>query len=254
MNVAAENERAVIGGNKPPISEVLFEQYKPLIDRLAPLAALVAALPKDIKSEEDLSKASDKIIETKALAKDLEAARKAEKDPHVKTGKAIDSFFNALIAKVDVLTDGLEGSANQYQRDKIAEERRKKDEEARKARDEEARLRQAALDAKRPDTAARREDEADKAAARASEATDAAAELSAKSVKAQTDSGVKLNTSTFWNFRIVSFDSIPLDRLRDFIDADAIETAVKKFVAVRKGRTDLPGVEVFEDVKTSFRR
>jgi hypothetical protein len=73
----------------------------------------------------------------------------------------------------------------------------------------------------------------------------------ADTVRQHTASGITASARTEWAFEIVAFDAVPLDALKPYFKRDAIDAAIR--LAVRQGIRDLPGVRIFEDVKSSFR-
>lgn len=254
MTIAEPNERATIGGNNPPISEVLAEQYRDLVAKIEPIAERANALPRKVESDEDLGPVGDIIVDASALSKEIEKARKAEKEPHDRAGKEVQAFFLPLKDRLDRISTAFQTASDEYQRQKAAAARRAAEEEARKLREEEERLRREADEAKRPATADRKLDKAEEIADQREEAEARAAATNADLTRIRTDTGVTAGTRTVWNFQITDYDAIPLDKLRPFLKREHVEGAIRSMVNIQKGSTKLDGVRVFEDIKSTFRR
>lgn len=254
MNVAAENERAVIGGNNPPIPDVLAEQHKDLIAKIEPIAERANKLPRVVKNDEQLGIVGALVIDANELSKKLEAHRKAEKQPYLDQGREVDAFFNPLIDRLDRIADTFEEISTAYQREKIAAERRARAAKAEKLREAEEKKRAEAEAAKRETTAERKHDEADEIALRAAQAESKANAANKDLGRMQTATGVKVGAKTEWQFEITDYEAIPLDRLRPYFRREEVEKAIRSLVKIQKGSTTLAGVRVFEDISTNFRR
>lgn len=251
--VAETNERAVIGGNNPPIKEVLADQYKELIAEIEPLAERANALPRKIEDDEALGPIGEVVIDAKSLSKRIETTRKAEKEPFVKGGKEVDQFFNPLTDRLDRIVVVFEDLASAYQRTKAENEKRRAAEEAAKLRAEEDRKLREAEVAKRESTVERKKDEAADLSNQAAVADRRADASAAELTKVRTDNGITASAKTKWAFRIVDLAQIDLNSLRDFFRLEDIEKAIRSKVSIHKGNTKIEGVEVFEDVKATFR-
>lgn len=254
MTVAADNERAVIGGNNPPIPEALAIQYKDLIDKIEPIAERANALPRKVEDDEQLGVVGALVIDANELSKKLEAHRKAEKEPHLTAGREVDAFFNPLVDRLDRIADTFEEISSNYQREKIAAERRAREAEAQKLRDAEEKKRAEADRAKREETVERKHDEADELALRAAQAESRANAADKDLGRMQTATGVKVGAKTEWKFEITDYDTVPLEKLRPYFARAEVEKAIRSYVKIHKGSTALAGVRVFEDISTNFRR
>lgn len=251
--VAETNERAVIGGNNPPIKEILADQYKELVDEIEPLADRANALPREIEDDEGLGPVGEVVLDAKKLSRKLEDTRTTEKAPHLAAGREVDHFFHPLIDRLDKIVSVFEAEATRYQRTKVEAERRRAADEAAKFRaDEERKLREAEV-AKRDSTAERKKDEAADLSNQAAEADRRADASPAELTKVRAENGVTASAKAKWTFRIVDLASIDLNSLRDFFRVEDIEKAIRSKVAIHKGNSKIEGVEVFEDVKATFR-
>lgn len=248
------DKRLDIGGNNPPISEVLADTQKALIDRIEPLADRANNLPRKIENDETLGKVGELVVDARKLVSDLDKARTEEKKPFLEGGRAVDAFFKTASERVERICSAFEKIAGDYQRDKAAEARRKADEEARKLREDEERKRLQAESAKRQTTVDRKNDEADELAAQAEEAEARAASTNHELTKVKSESGVTAGAKTDWTFDITDYEKIPLDRLRPYFQRSEVEKAIRSFVRINKGASELAGVSFREDVKATFRR
>lgn len=248
------DKRLEIGGNNPPISEVLADTQKALIARIEPLADRANALPRKIDSDETLGKVGDLVVDARKLISDLDSARKVEKQPYLDGGRDVDSFFKTASERVERISAAFEKVAGDYQREKAAEARRKAEDEARKLREDEERKRQEAENAKRQSTADRKHDQADEIGALAEEAEAKAASTNHELAKVKTETGVTAGAKTEWTFDIVDYEKIPLDRLRPYFLRAEVEKAIRSFVKINKGSSVLEGVAFREDIKATFRR
>lgn len=252
--VAATSEQSMMGHNRPPIEEVLTDQYRDLGTEIEAIADRANNTSRKIESDADLGPIGDLVVDASKLAKKIEAARKFEKEPHDAAGKAVQAYFLPLIDRVRRIADAFEDLATKYQREKAAAARRAAEDEARKLREAEEKKRQEAEAAKRQVTADKKIDQAEELADRAEEAEAKAQASNAELTKVRTDSGVTAGTKTIWSFQITDYDAIPLEKLRPFLKREHVESAIRSLVNIQKGSTSLEGVRVFEDIKSTFRR
>lgn len=248
------DKRLEIGGNNPPISEVLADTQKALIARIEPLADRANALPRKIDSDETLGKVGDLVVDARKLISDLDRARKVEKQPYLDGGRAVDAFFKTASDRVERISAAFEKAAGDYQREKAAEARRKAEDEARKLREDEERKRQEAENAKRQSTADRKHDQADEIGALAEEAEAKAASTNHELAKVKTETGVTAGAKTEWTFDIVDYEKIDLNRLHPYFPRADVEKAIRSFAKIHKGSSELAGVAFREDIKATFRR
>lgn len=243
---------AGIGHNAPPIEELLASISAELLAGLDPIAERANGLPKVIKTEADLALVTPVVVDAKALSKKIEKMRTDEKAPYLAGGRAVDAFFNPSKARLDRIASVFERLAGDFQREKIATQRREAEEAERKAAADAERLRREAEEVVKPETKQKRLDaaaEADNAADRAA----AAATAETADLAKVTTAGGTVRGQTFWNFAIEKYDDVDLNSIRDFIDRDAVEKAIRAKIKIQKGNTEINGVRVFEDVKTSIR-
>lgn len=247
-----------IGGNKPPLAEALQDANKALLDEIEPIAqranALAAKVKDGIGDDATLGEVAELVTDAKALFRRIETRREEEKKPFLEAGRTVDGFFAAFKDRLTKIDDAFTDAASRYQRAKAAQAQAEAAAEAERLRREEEALRADAEKAKRAATAERKQEQADELAAQAEAAEARAATSKTDLARIKTDTGVKAGAKTVWGFRIVDYEAIPLDKLRPFIEREAIEKALRTFVKINKGSASLPGVHFEQDVKASFRK
>lgn len=177
------NERAVIGGNNPPLARsiaaeegdfaatttaYLQEDYAKQPDIVASLLDEARAIPKVIEDAETKSKAASIIKRLRDTAKALDAFHGKEKQPYLRGGQAVDQFFFGLIDKcvrrvktnnkgaADVLNDRLTDYDNRVLAAEQARRAREAAEAARIAREAQEKAAREAREAEEARLAAER--------------------------------------------------------------------------------------------------
>lgn len=244
--------------NPPPLKEILAENYAHFAKEIEDIAGRANLLPKSVRSDDDLDRIGVVVKDAKAMLKRVDGARKEEKEPHLQAGRDVDAFFKALSERLDRIATVLESRATDYQRAKAAEARRKAEEEARKLREAEEAARRKAEEA----AAAGRERAADKADLKAETLAEKAAEAERMAEASAADlartrgaSGTLASAKTVTKVRIVDLAAIQqsMGPLGPYIDSDAIQKAANNWLRVTKGAGRIPGLEVYDDVKATFR-
>lgn len=194
----AYNPRAVPGANQAPDyaqleTERLANDYVGLQNSLEELKAEAEAFPRGVNSDEEALARGGVIKKLRDLDSRVEGVRVLEKEPHLRRGNAVDSFFGVMhdligrrtrTAKPGLI-DILQADINEYQERKIAEERARLEAERREAerirREAEEVARKAAAEAAEKAAAAERARKAENIAARQreAEAQQEAAEMAA---------------------------------------------------------------------------
>lgn len=240
----------IFGHNKAPIDEVLKADFADLTKEVEGLCAEAGKAPKRIRNEDDLGTIGNFFADLRALKGRIEGIRKDEGEPMLSAKRALDGFFKDLAAELEKVGDDLQATADEYTRRKAAEERARREEEARKAREREERERQKA-EAGNIKAAGRAEQYEAQA-----EAAEKAAIAGAADLTRTRAGGVTSSAKTVWDFRIDDYTALQssLGPLGPFIDRKDVEKAIRSVVRIQKGNTSLPGVAVFEDVKSTFRR
>lgn len=240
----------VFGANRAPMATVLAADFADLVRDVEGLTAAANALPAKIKTEDDLGNVGQHITDLRALSRRVDGTRSDEKAPILEAGKQLDGWFKDLGGKIEVAAKRLQGAADEYARQKAAEERARLVEEARKAREREEAER-AKAEAGNIKAAGR----ADQAEARADAAEKAATASDADLVRTRAG-GVTASAKTSWTFRVDDYPALQasLGPLGPFLAREDVEKAIRSVVRIQKGGTALPGVTVFEDTKATFRR
>ena len=264
-----ENDKPAfaIGHNEPPLSEILAQKYETLREEIRCLPSDAGGLPAPINDDSDAAAISDFIKRASAHNKQIEAFRKVEKDPVLKAGNTIDAFLRAEANAVAKVVQPLERALTKYLQDKAEAERQERLRRARELEAQERAAREAAA------AALREAQEAEEAGLRAAQAESAAlasramheATLAnvagvraAKAVEAapaemgRTRGSESLATlQRAWEFEILDFDQIDIQRLWPFVSRPAVEAALRAFVAA--GNREMPGVRIFETTTARVR-
>ena len=129
------NERAVIGGNNPP-QESALEAFKASVDTLNTEAGNWLD-GEAISTEGQAGEVSRMIEEARNLARDAEKLRKAEKQPHLDAGKAVDAAWKEVTTPLEQIATAAKALLSPWL---IAKEEaaRKAEAEARRVADEAA--------------------------------------------------------------------------------------------------------------------
>lgn len=243
------------GHNQPPdLLTVLSEDYAPLRHEVEKLAERANVAPRAIKAPADLDAIGGLLKDVRALARTAKTAHATAKDPYLSGGRVVDQFFKTLTDRLIRIDDVFQKIADDHARAVAAAARAKAAAEAKAAREEEARRLEAAMRADEEN----RNKHAQKHTAKADEARQAAedaeavAEAPAKDVvRTMTTSGIAAGARTDWDFEVVDFDAIDLNRLRPLFKREHVEQAIRQ--AVKNGAREITGVRVFENVTATFR-
>lgn len=182
------------------------------------------------KNDEQLGKCGDAVKALRAMDQLVTKVHKAEKEPHLIAGRLVDAEKNALGGRIAAGREKVEAQMNAY----AAEKRRQERVEQQRIADERRRLeelaRQNNVEAALPPPPA-----------------------PAKVEPVRSDGGSTVSLQTEWlhetedydlAFKLVSTDA----KVREAIDA-----AIKRIVKATKGAQQIPGVRIYEAVKTSAR-
>lgn len=247
---------ADIGHNRPPLVEVLAEKHADLAAKVEGIADRANKAPRIVTSDEDLAIIGTLIVDARNLFKTADKEREAEKEPFLRGGREVDAFFKVHTDRLNRIGEAFRKLADTWTRQKAEDERRRLAAEAEKARQEAARqteIAQRAAEANRTKTAEKHEAKAEDAQRAADEAAAAAASPAADHVRQRMDTGILATAKTEWAFEITDYDAIPLEKLRPYLKREHVEQAIRSLVKIQKNATPLPGVRIFEDVKSSFR-
>lgn len=212
-------DRHGIGGNLPPLSERLEIDHADLATKAKEAVALVPETIRAVETDEEAGDYAETAKALKGVASAVEAARKREKDDVLKTGRTIDAFFATLAEPVKKAADRVVGEINHFQRAKLEADRR---------------------------AAANRLETDRKAAALFDEPAPVAAPVVVKEAARVTSfSGVKASASIKWKGEVTDIDALPRQYMMP--NKAAIDAAIAG------GVRQIPGVNIFEDVRTAIR-
>jgi hypothetical protein len=250
---SAVSDRHAIGGNKAPsgLGVQLAKDYEQLAQSIQTLADRANAAPKEIEDDAAVASVSDLVKDIAATAKRAEAARVAEKEPHLQAGREVDGFFKGLNDRLGKMKSALEQRVTIFLRAKAEAERRAREEQERVAREKAEEQLKLATQAETP----READKAlDQALAAESVAEDAKADSQAKSAdlaRTRSDTGTLSTLRETWEFEITDFDAIPIEKLRPYFARADVEKAIRGFVRV--GNRELVGTRIFKQANAVIR-
>lgn len=185
------------------------------------------------------AKAEEARLAQARLAREAAAARQKEIDEAAAAERAAQRKIDEAAAA--------EAKTNRETEEAAAAEAKR---QAAKAREEQQQAEEGARAAKRDAKEAGRDEKAAMGAAlrtekRADRMDQAAGASDADMSRNRGELGTVASLARRWTCRVVDRRAIPLERLRDFINPDAIDAAVYRFMMA--GQRELPGV-VFEEI------
>lgn len=281
----ANNPRAVIGSNEAPdhaqiVTDRLASEYAEISRSVADALDEARALPREVADDDDQSRFAAAIKRLRDLHVRVEGIREMEKEPYLRGGNAVDSFFGRLKEKLfrknkndqAGAADVLQARVDAYVQKKAAEERRRREEEAAKARAEEERLRREAEERERElreadarAARARKEANAEKARAEAAaaeaearrlreeqeqarqKAQEAAADAAAKTadmVRTRTDGGHMVTARQEPYVEITDEMELDAKALWPFVRSDAKLAALKGWAKAKQYKAQMPGAVI----------
>lgn len=260
----AEAAKPAIGHNTPdPAPEInkrLGEDYAALKTRVSDLQDRAGKLPKRIKTDADHDQYVACAKEFRAAAKDAESYRVAEKDPYLRSERAVDAFFGALIERLSQTSTAMNKTLKAFLDEKAEAERRKREAEAARLRAEQQRLadeaaerERKAAEARRVDHRAAHEGKAAVAAHQAEQIGNLAHVAERKAEAAPADlartrsvtAGGMSTLKSNWTHEIEDKEMIPLDLLRAYIPDVELNKAIARFV--KMGGRELKGVRIYQE-------
>lgn len=206
--------------NSPPLAERLEIDYADLVQRTSNALALVPGELRLIETDEEAGEYAETAKAIKDVAAAVEKARKGEKDEALKMGRAIDGYFAKMGEPLTALVNKIVGAINTFQRAKLEAERRQREEEERRARQEAA-----VFDEPPPPIAA--------------------PILVKEAARVTSISGTKATASRKWVHEVTDANAVP----RQYLMVN--DAALK--AAIAGGARAIPGVRIFEDVRTAIR-
>ena len=122
---------AAKGHNQPPdyaqeVTDRMAADYAEMATSVSSVLEEARGLPEAVDDEDDLHKVSEIVVRMRDTINRADAARKAEKEPYLRSGQAIDGFFNSLIERLDKAIKVISKRAHEYQQRKLAAERERR--------------------------------------------------------------------------------------------------------------------------------
>jgi hypothetical protein len=206
--------------NAPPLAERLEIEHANLAAKAVECAEMVPDTLAPVATDEDAGAYAETAKTLKACLTAIETARKKEKDQILKDGRAIDGHFAMMSEPVKAAADRGVAAINAFQTKKLEEQRR-----IQREAEERARREAAAFDEPPPPVAP--------------------PVVAKEAARVVGFSGTKAAASVKWVHEITDAAQVP----REFLMVN--EAAIK--AAIAGGRRDIPGVRVFEQVRTAIR-
>lgn len=268
------NPRAAIGGNKPPLDEVIPAEFRSALlrdrpDFLTKVDALVDAAERaHADDDESLGRCGDLVNQYRKASQHVDATHKEVKEPHLQAGRLVDAEKNALAGRLAVAKAKVESIGNVYvakreaaakaERDRIAAEQRAAAERAMQAQREqmraEAEAERAVREAANAEERAAAQDRADEAA-RVTEAARAEAALAPaipeRAEPIRSDEGATVSGKQEWQAEVEDYTKAMRHVRSDPKVKEAIDAAIKRLV--RAGQRELTGVRIWPVAKANFR-
>lgn len=253
MNSQAKVSRLVLGGNRPPLKELLDEAYKDLVRDKTRWTGGADRAPAEINDDETLTSVGLIVTNLGKVRRLAEETREIEKEPYLRDGQAVDKFFKEIKDACSDAEARLEARQNVFIKKKEVKERetaRLAEEVARRESEELLSKARHAEDHGNIETASGLLSEA------ASQETVAATHAKTVSARPQDvtrvrSGGVTVSAKAVWVGRIDNYAEVDLNELRSVISITDAAEYVKR--AVRLGIRNLKGCTIEEDRKVNNR-
>lgn len=246
--IMMENPRAVIGGNMPP-EPTPFERAEAEVSKLYEEASLWLDGAK-VDSQELADGIANLLNMLRAAEKAADAARTAEKEPHLKAGRAVDAQYKPVLERAKLAADACKKALAPWLA-KVEAEKAAAAEAARREADEKRAAAEAAIRAR--DAANLEETAAAEALLKEAKKADAIAK------KAEKD-GAKAGNSTFgravstrivWNTSMTnSVEALKHYRATKPEELKAFLLSLAE-ADVRSGVRDIPGFSITSELKVA---
>jgi hypothetical protein len=207
--------------NLPPVADRLSLDYEDLRAEITDALKATDSLV-EIASDADVLIARELVAPLKALQNRCVAAHKAEKQPYLDGGRAVDGFFKALRVHLDSVVALITEEASQYQTRKLALAREKAASEARIA---------AMLEEPAP-----------------------AAPAPAAMTRVSDNGSVAVSGAVRWDYEITDEAALPRELLQPNVAAIRARIAgLKATTTIDKAAGAIPGLRIAEKISTTFR-
>lgn len=263
-----------IGHNKPPLEEIIPEEFRAELLRERPdfldkMEGFIGAADRAVATDDEtLGKCGDLVKSYRACLSHINITHKTVKEPHLLAGRLVDAEKNALTEKVEAAKRKVEGIGDAFTAKRDAERRAEQERIAAEQRAAAERAAAAERERERAEAEARRaleqaasEDERRAAEQRAADAAAAAEEAmadaalapaaSASAEPVRSDAGATVSSKTEWQSQVTDY-TVAFIAVED---NPKVREAIDKAVAglVRAGKRELPGVRIWPVAKANFR-
>lgn len=214
---------AAIGHNRPDPLEALRDELavrnKPWLDRVRELLEDSTNVPASV-TDANVENVQDFVKSVKAcVAEGDKNLRPKEKEPYLSAGRTVDGFFATLIGDLHKMLSPIEVRLTSYLKAKADREKLERDALA-------------AMDSSPPSPTTREPSRAELSRSRGAY-------------------GSVASLRSMWTFRDLKRETLDLEKLRPYIPAPALETAVRAYI--KAGGRSLKGVEIVVDEKAVVR-
>lgn len=206
---------STMGHNQPPLAERLEIDHASLAQQAADVLNAEPLGP--IMVDDDLIDYSERAKALKGVASMIEKARKGEKEQINKDGKTVEAFFAKLSKPVTDAADAIVGAINTAQRKKLEEQRKREAAEA----------------------------EANKALQIEETPEPPAPVKEVGRVVSTTTGRAVASASLKWVGVVTDASQVPREYLK--VDQGLVDRAIAL------GAREIPGVRIYEDVRTAIR-
>lgn len=271
---APQPAAATIGHNKPPLDELVPQEFRAELlrdrpDFLTKLDQAVEAADRAVAiDDETFGRCGDLVNVYRALTKSIDAAHKTVKEPYLTGGRLVDAEKNALADRIDAAKRKVESIGNSYaaeraahlraEQERVAAEQRAAAERAMAAERERERAEREAILAQQQATNDEERAAAQERARIAAKEADAAMSAAALAPAAQStsepvrsDAGATVSGKQDWQCEVTDY-TVAFMQVED---DDKVREAIDKAIArrVRAGSRKIEGVRIWPVAKANFR-
>jgi flagellar biosynthesis GTPase FlhF len=265
------NPRAVAGSNiTGDVAARLTVDYAELLRDIEDALGQGGMLPHTVEGPEDVAAVSSHAVKLRDLKARAEAARVAEKEPHLRAGEVVDAFFKTPQEKLEGLRRVLSSSVDAYKQAQLRAERERREAEAREARRREDEARKAREEAeaaaRRARSPERKEQHEQDAAFARTEETVAAEQREratvetmvkpAEMVRERFEGRERSGVVTMRKTPVVYIEDsslLDLELLRPFIREEHLLTALKAWAKATNYAQKMPGAVAVQRDETVIR-
>lgn len=239
------NPRAVIGANNPPPEEqVVLDFRERMVEKLPiweqRIEDLVASSGRAvIDSEESAGKSADLIRSIRAMSNAIDDAHKQAKEPYLAASRAVDGAKRQHTARLDEAKRVVEGKQTAFIRQRDAELEKKRREAAARAREEA----EAAAAAERARQEAEGINDVEALEEIEAVAAPAVVQKAPENVRS-VDTGASVGGRKVWECEVTDYSVAVIDMLNDAKVKEAIEGCAKR--RMKAGMTEQAGVRCWQ--------